>query len=153
MSAPQFVTLAQSIAALTITNGGKTLTILEFGETPDSIDLRTCPVMFVDPETTITNFTTTRTGMGPGTGDVHGYAYTLNYYAAIAPVGSGRGIAEAAEECAEWAQVITNAIAEADDTLIASNNVTADVSAIGIITDPTGGVYHGLRIGVRVEEF
>ena len=58
MTAPQFVTLAQSIAALTMTNGGKTLTILEFGETPDSIDLRTCPVMFVDPETTITNFTT-----------------------------------------------------------------------------------------------
>ena len=152
MSAPQFVTLAQSIAALTITDGTKTLTILEFGETPDAIDQRTCPVMFVDPENTITNFQSVRTGMGPGSGDVHGYNYALNYFVAVVPIGSGRTEGEAKQKCAEWAQLIVNAIDEADSTLIASNNVAADINVIGTITDPIGGVYHGLRVSVRVEE-
>lgn len=153
MTAPATVVLASAIAALSPTYGGKTLTVLGLSETPDAIDQRTCPVMFTDPEQTITNFTTSRTGMGPGTGDVHGYNYTLNYYVAIAPVGSGRGLEDIMPDLIAWAALIVSTIADADDTLLTSNNVAADVGIIGTLTDPVGHVFHGLRISVRVEEF
>lgn len=153
MSAPSIVALATSIGALAPVYGGKTLTVLALGETPDAIDIRTCPVMFPDPEQTVTDFVTSRTGCGAGTGDVHGYAYTLNYFAAIFPVGEGRGLVDIMPDLGAWASLIVSTIADADDTLIASNNVLADVSVIGTITDPIGNVFHGLRIAVRVEEF
>ncbi len=158
MTAPSIATLTAAIGAMTITrtstiHGAQTLSILDLGETPTAIDERTCPVMFCDPEQTITNFETVRTGCGPATGDVHGYNYTLNYYAAIAPIGSGRDISEIMTELTGWASVITGAIADADDSLLAGNNVLADVSVIGTLTDPIGNTFHGLRLAVRVEEF
>lgn len=157
MSDPTIATLATSISNLVVAYtssifGAQTLTIMDLGEQPSAIDERTCPVMFFDPEAPITNFVTERTGMGPATTGGHLYSYTLNYFVAVMPVGGYRGLADVLPELVAWSQEIVGGIAVNDDSL-GVENIEARVDVIGTITDPTGNVYHGLRISVDVEEF
>lgn len=152
MTAPQIVAVTSAIQGLSITYSTQTMTILALGSTPDEIDLRTCPVMFIDPENEITDFVSTRTGMGPATGDVHGYSYTINYFVAIEPAGAGRGISDIIPSLFGWASAIVDAIETHDDGLTAEE-INASVDVVGTITDPTGRVFHGLRIAVSVEEY
>ena len=149
---PSIGAIFTAIKGLTITYNAKTLTILDLGEQPDAIDLRTCPVMFTDPENAVTNMVSSRSGMGPASAAGHDYTYTLGYYVAIYPSGSGRGLKDIMPDLIAWASTIVAAIETHDDGLVA-DNINAHCDVIGTITDPTGNVFHGLHMAVDVEEF
>ena len=151
MRDPAIATTATELAALTITRGGKTLTIQDTSAVRDAI-YRTYPLMFPDPQGFVTGFAAERMTLGPAAGTRVRYEYGLNYLVIVFPVGAERNLGDVLPELVGWATEISGEIAARDDGFTVDHIQPAPADFV-TVTDAAGNVFHGLKISFLCEEY
>lgn len=145
-----FLTVTNSIAALTFTGSDGTITVKDTDEIPDTIGLD-YRVLAPMPEGFITNVELIRDEL---TGQKLTLKYTLTYrYYHCLIAGALGGL------FSTYAGLITNAAAvllafSNDATLTgALDNDMPQISGIGPVSDPAGKGYHGFDVSLRITQF
>ena len=142
-------TVTNSIAALSVTG----LTIKDIDEIPYSVTDRECPMLYPEPLNFISDITVERVTTGTAGSGYFDVFYTLRYAFLYQAVGADRGSLTNYQGMVQlWEDLI--------DRLILSDNVTgcedlqvAGSVSFGAIPDPSGNMFMGSELLIRVHEF
>lgn len=144
----QIATIASSISGLSISG----VTIASLTTIPESATMLV-PLLLPDPANYISGYTYKRDSYGSGSSGAKTSTYNINYVFLHSPVGSGLGAYAPFASLYGMVETILEAIFS-NDTLVGLVDLTLqDVSGVGVVTDPSGVEFWGLRITLRVEEF
>lgn len=141
-------TVGESIAALDITG----VDVRDLDHIPVT-GIRLTPILFPDPDRTISNFVPERVSFGGGSSALANADYDLNYLFLYAPTGDGRTGLEYHGDRMRKLQAIWDAILSIDTI-----NGCVDVWPVGNveftnILAPDGTNYMGCRLTFHVKEF
>jgi len=145
-----FLTVTNSIAALTFTGSSGTISVKDTDEIPDTIGLDT-HILAPMPAGFITGIELIRDEL---TAQLLTLKYTLTYRYYHCKIGGGMG-----GLFGTYAGLITNAAAillafSKHATLVgALDNDIPQIIDIGAVSDPSGNGYHGFDITLRITQF
>ena len=148
MSSVKIATVADSIAALSVSG----VTIKDIDGIPEEVHQRNCPLMFPDPDDFVTSLTVEAMSSGAGTSGKNDVKYTLNYIFLYVPVGSGRYLADNIVGLVNKTVLILNELI-ANDAVTGSVDIDPKPGKFGLVEDPTGNQFEGVRIAIDVHEF
>jgi len=141
------VTVANSIAGLSVS--GVTLKALD--EIPEKVDGRDCPIIYPNPDGFLSNLDLEVDSFGSASAKKT-VSYNLNYMYLHSPIGSGRGLFD------KYESVVSSLLAFFD-AVISNDTITGcvdiqpqDATSFGPVSDPSGNVFHGCIIVLRVTE-
>jgi hypothetical protein len=143
------VTIADSIASLSVTG----VTIKDLNQIPDSVNDGDCPMVIPNPDGFVSAFELERMAMSSGASNVWDVRYTLTYRFLHSEIGLGMGLLD------KYPLMVDKVMDFVDKVLI-SDSVTGsvdltleDISSFGPVSDPSGKMFHGCDIMLRVLEF
>jgi hypothetical protein len=142
--------IATGIAALTITG----VTVKDITAIPQQVQPRDCPVLFPSPDGWLTG-SNGEPADGPATfGSASSRMWifnrTLQYVYLHSTAGSGRGLYETIPALSDKADAIQQAILLLDLSQVDVQSV--NISAFGVLTDPTGGNFYGFLVTIQLRE-
>ena len=140
-------TVCTSIAALTIAG----LHIYDLDNIPPS-GTRLLPILFPDPASPISNFTSIRESFGGGSSALMNVEYDLNYMFVYCEIGAMRTGLDALEDCVLMIQAIEDAIISID-TIVGAVDITPLPFTVNVVDDPSGKHYMGCAMTFHVIEF
>jgi hypothetical protein len=108
--------------------------------------------MFPDAAGWVTEFNCERSTMGVATDAMHTFRYRLNYFVAVMPAGSTRGLKDIYANLVSTAEAIITKITVSDD-LFTVANINPIVGPFIAVQDQSGQVYHGFNVAFDIEEF
>ncbi len=143
------VTIADSISKLSVTG----VDILDLDELKDTVLNGECPVVYPSPDGFVSAFEVERAAMSEGTSSVWNISYTLTYRFLHSELGIGMGLMD------KYGGMVDK-VMDFVDKILVSDTVTGlvdleveDISAFGPVSDPSGKMFHGCDIALRVLEF
>jgi hypothetical protein len=142
-------TVANSIAGLSVSG----VAIKDVDELQDEFESRDCPVIFPVPENFLSAFDVERMAMSSGTANVWNVSYTMTYRLLYDEVGMGRGMFDVYDGMIDKAMLFVDKILVSDSLTGAVDIELEDVFNIGPVSDPSGKVFHGCDISLRILEF
>ena len=142
------VTVCESIAALNV-DGVK---IKDLAHVPPDAT-RLTPILFPNPDDTLSNLTPERMSMGGGSSALIDVDYDLNYIFLFCPIGSGRtGLDYHGERMAKvnaiWDAILSIDILDGAVDIMPTGNVS-----FATVQDPARNEYLGCFLTVHVKEF
>lgn len=139
-------TIVTSIAALSVTG----LTIKDMDEIPAEVKGR--KPMLIPNSDFLSDFELITQSFGPGSTAKYDVLYTLSYRLCYKPIGAGRPL-EYFDDMVLMVGLFLDAIIAANPLSGSIRLVPLSVSGMGNVEDPSGFLFHGCDIGIRVMEF
>jgi len=142
------VTVADSISKLVVTG----VTILDIDEIPERAD-HGCPMVYPNPDGFMSGFEVERMAMATGASNVWNISYSLTYRFLHSELGEGLGLFDVYDD-------MVDKVMDFIDKMLVSDAVTGcvdleveDISSFGPVSDPSGSMFHGCDITLRILEF
>jgi hypothetical protein len=143
------VTIADSISKLSVTG----VTIKDLDQIPDSVNNGDCPMVIPNPDGFMSSPELERAAMSSGTSSVWDIRYTITYRFLHSEIGLGMGLLDKYH-------LMVDKVMDFVDKILISDSVTGlvdleleDISSFGPVSDPSGKMFHGCDIMLRVLEF
>lgn len=143
------VTVADSISKLTVTG----VTIKDLNEIPESASGMDCPMVYPNPDGFMSNFDVERMAMASGTSNVWNVSYTLTYRFLHSEVGLGLGLFDVYDDMVDKVMDFVDKMLVSDAVTGAVDLEVQDISTFGPVSDPSGTMFHGCDIMLRILEF
>lgn len=140
-------TITNSIAALSVSG----VTLKDIDEIPETAT-GLGPVIYPKPDGFVTDFTVERNSFGGGSTAKMTATYNLTYRFCHSPVGSGRFL-EFYDDMVTKAFLFLDAVIAVDVMTGLIDLQVDDTLSFGPVMDPSGAVFHGCDIVLRVMEF
>lgn len=143
------VTIADSISKLTVTG----VKILDLDQIPEVANDFDCPMVYPNPDGFMSGFEVERMAMSSGTSAVWNVHYTLTYRFLHSPVGSGLGLFDVYDDMVDKVMDFVDKMLVSDAVTGAVDLEVEDISSFGPVSDPSGQMFHGCDIMLRILEF
>jgi len=141
-------TITDSIAALVVTD----VTIKDVDQIPDSIDTNDCPMVFPNPDGFLSGLDLERMAMSSGASNVWNITYTLTYRFCHSEIGMGLGLFDVYDDMVDKVQDFVDKMLVSDALTGAVDIEVEDISTFGPVSDPSGKMFHGCDIALKILE-
>jgi hypothetical protein len=141
--------IATAIAGLTITG----VTVKDLGAVPDTGDIRSCPVLFPNPNNWIAGgIGSSEESEGPATFGPGMWVFqrAFSYLYLHALVGQGRGLSDHMSAMSTNLDAILTAFTTLDVSGV--DVMEIDCGEFAVVTDPAGKQFYGFTIAVAMKE-
>ena len=152
------ITLDAKIAALTITAPNSdakmpdlTLNIRDMKNIPPELALTDYPCLFPQPDGNYWRDNSTTPGVFDSMNGREFDQFNLNYYLALAPVGSVRGPWELYADALNLGIALKEAIRCIDDQMTKISGVA--ISGVKVLQDAAGGRFYGCTVAISAQEY
>ena len=143
------VTIADSISKLSVTG----VTILNLDKIKDTVLNAECPIVYPNPDGFVSAFEVERAAISEGATSVWDIRYVLTYRFLHSEIGMGLGLLDKYGGMVDKVMDFVDKILISDTVTGAVDLELDDITSFGPVSDPSGRMFHGCDIALRILEF
>ena len=143
------VTVADSISKLSVSG----VTIKDLNEIPESANAFDCPMVYPNPDGFVSAFEVERMAASSGASNVWDIHYTLTYRFLHSELGQGLGLFDVYDDMVDKVMDFVDKMLISDAVTGAVDLEVEEISTFGPVSDPSGNMFHGCDIMLRILEF